>query len=258
MVAAHLIILSQADWAERVDTYNRMAVSVRKENKISHAFQNMLIADYPPWDSPLFGGGVPSEETLIKIFKTEMGDREPIMSSWMMQYTGRIIKCDHTHKSAKIVKVNGEKPCEALFSVMNEFNEIMGFYITGGKSMSELEEALKAMRKRYEHLPEVCQIKGCFTDKCCADRALLRAIFGSILVKLDMFHLLNRPRLKKSHRLFKSFMKKFREIFLCESTEDLDFVKDVLIARENPEDIEISNKYLTNNKYRRRYITDVN
>lgn len=241
----------------RMNTYQLFAVQQRLEPSIKEAFRNTKILDYPTWDSKLYGGMVPSEETLVSVFKTEAEKLERHLICRMMQLTGRILKCDHTFKMAKIIKVNGVKPYEALFCIMNENNEIIGFWLAPTTKISELESALLKVRERYKHLPEDEQIQVMYTDNCCKDRATLQAIFGAILVKLDIFHLINRLKVKKKHRFFKSFMGKIREAMFCDSDLDMKEFNEAFKSRGNDDKVSPSNRFLTNNKIRRRKVVGV-
>jgi hypothetical protein len=240
-----------------MDAYQRMTVANRLRPSITTSFRNQKILNFAEWGSNISFGKVPNVETLIRVFKIEAAKQETHLISRMMGVRGRILKCDHTFKMAKIIKVNRDKPFAALFSVMNEFNEIVGFWLASTKKISELRSALEQINARYQDVADDQKIQVMYTDNCCSDRKILQEIFGMILVKLDVFHLMNRLKVKKKHRFFASFMKSIQEALMCSSQEDEEELKAILVARGNEENQKLTNRHKSSNKRRRTYVAKV-
>jgi hypothetical protein len=70
------------------------------------------------------------------------------------------------------VLIDGERGFEGIYTLMNEFGKILGFWFVSGTTMKELEESLRGINRRY-------QLHGFdgplifTTDRCCDDRDFL-------------------------------------------------------------------------------------
>jgi hypothetical protein len=84
-----------------------------------------------------------------------------------------------------------------MYSVMNEYGQIMGFYMMTTQSLAEISRELALINKRYGDGagPQVF-----YTDNCCKDRGILERVFPSLRhgdmepkrVLLDIFHWMDR------------------------------------------------------------------
>jgi hypothetical protein len=91
----------------------------------------------------------------------------------MQMRDGRVIKIDHAYKITKCILIDGQRGFEAIFSVMNEFGQIVAWWLTHGSDLTEVEEHMKQFAKRYE-MHGFDPIEIAFTDRCCTDRTFLR------------------------------------------------------------------------------------
>jgi len=77
---------------------------------------------------------------------------------------------------------------EAMYSVMNEYGQVMGYYMTCSKALSEIEKELTAMQLRYQLMPLPLAGPSVFyTDNCCADRSVLNKIFPTLRTSHDRY-----------------------------------------------------------------------
>ena len=93
---------------------------------------------------------------------------------------------------------NHSRIFEALYSVMNEIGQVVGYWMTHGSSIEEVKPELRSIANRYEdgRGPEVF-----YTDRCCQERQSLTDCMPSLGVEdnedfqrvlLDVFHLMDR------------------------------------------------------------------
>eukprot|EP00158_Paraphelidium_tribonemae_P008313 Partr_v1_DN28548_c0_g1_i1_m73081 len=125
---------------------------------------------------------------------------------YMQSIVGDMLKCDHTFKVAAVPMIRNRRIFEAMFTVMNEYNLILGHWMVTSKSLAELHGEFACLRDRYSSRllsgPKVF-----FTDNCCADRRYLLQSFPMLkAVSLDGFHLLDRYKISKHHPLYAAFL----------------------------------------------------
>ena len=76
---------------------------------------------------------------------------DEIENKVMQGIDGIMLKGDASHKVTKLVYVNtDEKVYHGLYTLMNEFGEVTGWWFIRTGKMEELEESIRKMRKRYE------------------------------------------------------------------------------------------------------------
>ena len=69
----------------------------------------------------------------------------------MQGIDGIMFKGDASHKVTKLVYVNtDEKVYHGLYTLINEFGEIIGWWFIRTGKMEELEDSIRKMKKRYE------------------------------------------------------------------------------------------------------------
>ena len=51
---------------------------------------------------------------------------------------GNIFKGDHSRKTAKLIRIKGARLFKSIYTLMNEFHQIIGFWFTIGESLQEL------------------------------------------------------------------------------------------------------------------------
>eukprot|EP00158_Paraphelidium_tribonemae_P005263 Partr_v1_DN27252_c1_g3_i5_m38927 putative NA len=125
-------------------------------------------------------GHVPCSSYLSQAYQTIVAEMEDIMDEEMVKRDGRILSGDHSHKIPRLLmKANGVKLYDGLYSVTNEHGEVMVSDFTMTKSFDSLRPAMKALNERYERYgyakPELF-----FTDNCCGDRDFLESVLPSL------------------------------------------------------------------------------
>jgi len=72
---------------------------------------------------------------------------------------------------------------------MNEYGQVIGFYMTNSKSLAEIRTELAAVRQRYQRMPPLLDGPSVFyTDNCCIDRSVLSSIFPTLLTNHDTYN----------------------------------------------------------------------
>jgi len=94
---------------------------------------------------------------------------------------------DHSFKLTKVVLAGGSKPFTAMYCILNEYGQVVGWWFTTGTGMGELEESIKMIKVRYLKYgydgPESVT-----TDRCCQER-----LFWKRALSLVEEHLSGQP-----------------------------------------------------------------
>lgn len=98
----------------------------------------------------------------------------------MMLLDGKILKGDHSFKFAKhMAKIDETSIFTALYTMTNEYEEIVHQVLVPSKSLSYLKFSLEMMRDAYidygHEMPVVF-----FTDNVTGDKTFFEDIFGSL------------------------------------------------------------------------------
>jgi hypothetical protein len=139
----------------------------------------------------MWGGCVPTTEVLKKAYAWTSEKKSVLKTRAIMQTTGTILCGDHTFSVAKVPFQDHQRIFEAMFSVMNEHGQVIGYYMTNSKSLEEIRPELKLLAERYE--PD-CGPYVWFSDNCCWDRRILSEVFPSLSDNAPL--LVNLPKLK--------------------------------------------------------------
>jgi hypothetical protein len=147
-----------------------------------------------------YPGSVPSALSLRNCYVFVMSREKEMKTSYINSLTGNILCADHTFKVAKVPFLDHSRIFKALFSVMNEFGQVIAFWMTQGTSLAEVTSALLSIKARYGNADKDGPLVF-YTDNCCKDRAKYLSIFPSLKggpgehfqrVLLDPFHLMDR------------------------------------------------------------------
>ena len=87
----------------------------------------------------------------------------------MQMIDGKHLSGDHSFKMTKCIMSNGSKTFTAMYTLMNEYGQVVAFWFTTGTGMKELEECVKQLKFRYENFG----FEGPYsftTDRCCQER----------------------------------------------------------------------------------------
>ena len=90
---------------------------------------------------------------------------------------------------------------KAVLIVMNEFGQVIAWLFTKSTSVDEGRALLEGIRGRLKPSDSPLLI---LADNCCLIRNKLEEIFGNVVVKLDLFHAVQRitRRMSKKHPFY--------------------------------------------------------
>ena len=133
------------------------------------------------------------------------------------------ICCDRTFKSITnigIYQPNGSggfkwvKQFKSLFIVLNDNGQVLSWQFADDTSIDTVFELLGEIKTRLNVKQEI--LKEIYVDDCCKVRYKLQNIFGQdVLVKLDLFHAMQRitKKASKRHPLFNDFVTSLKNVF---------------------------------------------
>ena len=128
----------------------------------------------------------------------------------------RCIRLDHTFKVASNIgylRSDGKWVTlyKTLFIVLNEEGVVVAWQFTKSTSLEEVKPLLLDLKERID-LPEHMSLT-VYVDNCCQVRRQIQEIFGNaVLVKLDIFHAVQRisRAMSKQHTMFLSCIHDFK------------------------------------------------
>jgi ribonuclease D len=121
------------------------------------------------FDDPRNDIELPSLSYLLAVAIADIESRIPFYTRKLQMQGGQHLSADHSHKYAKVVLTKGVRAYDGIYTVMNEFGKILGFYFVNGTSMREIEKALRGINQRYKH-HGFKKISLFTTDNCCNER----------------------------------------------------------------------------------------
>ena len=62
---------------------------------------------------------------------------------------GKALSADHSHKIANVILIEGKQGFQGLYTLMNEFGKILGFWLVNGTNLREVEEQLQGIEWCY-------------------------------------------------------------------------------------------------------------
>jgi hypothetical protein len=207
-------------------------------------------------------GSVPTTDVLKRAFVLHSAETEELKNWSMMSLTGTILRGDHTFKVAKVPFQDHQRIFQAMYSLMNEYGQILGYWMVNCKSLNEIKKELEMVKRRYTRLgrtgPDLF-----YTDLCCSERSFWENLFESLRVGpldhktvptdpenvglpyadlkmqrvlLDSFHLMNRYPVSKLHPLYAAFMCNLRDAMFVVCPEDKAAVMKLLRKRNHSEE----------------------
>jgi len=129
------------------------------------------------FDSKDFDQTVPSCCYLIARVISLMESDAKYKTLRMQMIDGKHLSGDHSFKLVKCVTLNGTKAYTAMYCIMNEFGQVVGWWFTTGTGMKEIQAQVKKVKERYFQLgfdgPETVS-----TDRCCNERSFWTRLLG--------------------------------------------------------------------------------
>jgi hypothetical protein len=170
--------------------------------------------DLNGWD-----GSVASPQFIKGVIQDEIMRIEPLMSGQVGSLRGRYLKIDHTFYVCKFGR-DGAKLQEysSLFTVMNEYAEVIAFYFCDTKSLNELSTELNLLNERLNG-----EVRAIWTDNPRGDSAFLKNTFGEdVIVKRDLFHVLqDYYKMCFKHPMREMFMSELSDCFFSYDADDI-------------------------------------
>ena len=127
---------------------------------------------YFDFDDPGYDTRTPSFSFLLNLCIEEIESRVPYYCRKMQMVGGQNLSADHSHKVAKVVLIEGERGFMGIYTVMNEFGKVLGFWFVNGTQLLEVESCLRGIEKRYR-LHKFDGPQFFTTDRCCDERSFL-------------------------------------------------------------------------------------
>ncbi|KAG2219719.1 hypothetical protein INT45_006051, partial [Circinella minor] len=160
------------------------AVFIRQQQQPTlrqHLFKEEIISFSTFDDRSKYAGHVPSPQYLRSFYTAYLAELRSFMDKQMEILDGKYLKGDHTFKIIKLMsKVNGVPVFAALYTVLNEYEEIRLQFLVPTKSLSHLQYGFDKLREAYElyghEQPEIF-----FTDNVIGDQGFLKSVFPSLL-----------------------------------------------------------------------------
>jgi hypothetical protein len=170
--ALDLFRASEVAWKERL-------AAAKSSNPPQAPFdggKTPLIKDCSEFDDPKGNNGwVPKKNFFRRLLQKELRRTNELHTRLIQLVGGIILKGDHSRKTAKFIRIRNDRVYKSVWSMMNEYNEIVGLWFTVGETNEELAEVLKGLVHRYKmHGLEGPAIF--FTDICCNQREFLKKV----------------------------------------------------------------------------------
>jgi hypothetical protein len=165
-------------------------MQVKKSGNHIHTRSYLPFSEFD--DKGGYAGFYPSRWFITNVYTDYMEHIHPILDQCMSALTGHVIKWDHSFKLPKyLMKLDGVMSFSALFTIVNEFEQIRFQAFVPTKSLSHIRSGLEAMVKSLgDHgLPQ--PVLG-FTDNVASDAATFLQCIPSLgenitPVRLDEF-----------------------------------------------------------------------
>ncbi|CEP13325.1 hypothetical protein [Parasitella parasitica] len=134
-------------------------------------------------DQNLYAGYVPTGTYFRTLYTAIIEKLQPKMDKHTMLLDGKVLKCDHSFKFPKhMAKIEETSVFTALFTVTNEYEEIVHQVLVPSKSLIYLKHSLQKMREAYDFYGHALPI-AFFTDNVKSDKIFLESIFESLKVE---------------------------------------------------------------------------
>ncbi|CAO3644769.1 unnamed protein product [Mucor hiemalis] len=146
------------------------------------------IKDFSVFDDPLgYAGHVPSANFFSYTYTSFIRVFRPAMDAQMAMLDADILKGDHSFKILKkIGKINSTPVFNAMYTLVNSYEEIKLMLLTPTKSLSHLKESFQIMYKGLKAYGHSCP-KLFYTDNPRGDKSFLEENLPSLLENVEPF-----------------------------------------------------------------------
>ncbi len=122
------------------------------------------------FESEEYGGKYPSLAYLLERMVLLIESHMPYYTKRMQMIDGITLSGDHSFKVAKVMSLGGAKPFAAMYTLMNEYGQVGGWWFTHGTSLKEIKPHIMGVAKRYKlhgfEGPEFTT-----SDRCCQEHS---------------------------------------------------------------------------------------
>eukprot|EP00956_Cyclotella_meneghiniana_P037457 scaffold139138_cov23-Cyclotella_meneghiniana.AAC.1 len=136
-----------AQWRSYVDSLTTHKSSTRYLFFTPAEQLNELKQQFYECSSKLYDQPVPSAAYLISRVIILMESEANYWNKKMQLIDGRHLSGDHSFKLTKCILSNKTKPFTAMYTLMNEYGQVAGWWFTTGTGMNELEESFKKLKQ---------------------------------------------------------------------------------------------------------------
>jgi len=174
--------LMQTQYMQNFKHYLLAVKRVKTHPSLRHFMGNYRPKPFPSFDQlpvkPI------STTTMTKLYKDEVRRLLPLIHGYTGLLTGEVLKWDHTFWVARLMTdANGVGSKTCVFSVMNEYGEVLASYFCESKSLNELRKEVQMLKVR---LLQGGQVKLIYTDNPGGDLTFIHSVFGqNTIVKRD-------------------------------------------------------------------------
>jgi len=183
-----------------------------------------------------------SSEVITNRFVEDFMRRERFLTSYLASTTGRVLCWDHTYELARKAKINNRSAHAALFSVLNEYNQVLACKFVQGEDMAEAGEVLEEVKHRLQALG-VEEVDSVYSDRCCQDKGLISELFPHLDgIGLDLFHAIQRLTRcvrKKDQIFFSKVAGMIARCFTDIVKEDLDKLTEFIRTSPKEEHVDM-------------------
>lgn len=160
----------------------------------------------------------PSQHLLSTLLKQHWDNKMESMYRYQRSIGGTYLRSDATFKIAKLVLVDNRKVSLCMYTVMNEYSQVVTWGFANGESHEELEELLKKLKVRLSLLENDVRIW--YSDICCKSASLINRLFENCKVKGDISHYSQRifRSADTEHELYSIFVRELSNILLVKIT----------------------------------------
>ncbi|XP_066916044.1 uncharacterized protein [Clytia hemisphaerica] len=156
----------------------------------------------------------PSEQFLRGCFLYNYNMYKKVYNEKMQSINCEYLSCDHTFKVATNIGYLDQnkkwvKVVDSLFLFMNEKGQILGYKMCKGTSFNLVEDIFKDLSVRNPHITHI------YLDNCCTWKHKLAEFFPNAIVKLDLFHAVQRlvKTISKRHPYCQDMCKELTLVF---------------------------------------------
>ena len=210
----------------------------KRENHTFSIASKAYIAPYPGAN----GGNRLSAKSIGKWIYAELEKDHDLKINYISSLTAKVfsltkvIKLDATYEIAKIVNSVKSKMFSNCLNILNEYGQVIGYYLMTSESLQEARPMFDDVTKRLIKIRRRCpDVNLVYTDQCCSDAKFLKSVLGSnVIVKCDAFHVLQRlgRALPKKDPLFPVVMKAFSSAYFIDDEEDVTNLKSYLLRKD--------------------------